>query len=113
MGDPTKVVLYVAKQAIKLALKVPLKLSKARTTKAKEVAKIQPETPVSRPVRSRRGRVARIIREPTLEEVSKDKDKDKAKDNVKEDTALFNKSELSDLLEEDEENEESAKFAFL
>ena len=104
MGDPAKVVLHVSKQAIKLALKAPSKLSKARTTKAKEAAKIQPETPVSRPVRSRRGRAARIVREPILEEVSKDKDK--AKDNVKEDATLFNKSELSDLLEEDEEDEE-------
>ena len=46
------------------------------------------------------------MREPILEEVSKDKDKDKAKDNVKEDTTLFNKLELSDLPEEDEEDEE-------
>ena len=97
---------HYTKQAIKLALKAPSKLSKARITKAKEVAKIQLETPVSRPIRSRRGRVARIVREPILEEVSKDKDKDKAKDNVKEDTTLFIKSKLSDLLEEDEEDEE-------
>ena len=63
--------------------------------------------PISRPVRSRRGKVARITREPTLEEVSKNKDEDKAEDNVyKEDTALFNKLELSNLLDKDEEDEE-------
>ena len=106
MGDPAEVALHAAKQAIKLAFKAPSKSSKAGTTKAKEAAKIQPETPVSRPVRSRRGRAARIVREPTPEEVSEDEDEDKAEDDVKEDAALFNESELSDLPEEDEEDEE-------